>query len=79
MEDKDTVIIGSALANNLNLPVGGKIKIISPETNDTIIGSIPRIKTYQVGGIFESGMYEYDSTTIFMPLSQAQLHFKFRD
>jgi len=79
LTDKNTIIIGSALANNLNLQVGEKLKLISPETNDTIIGSIPRIKTYNVGGIFESGMYEYDTTTIFMPIEAAQVHFRYKE
>ena len=77
--DKNTIIIGSGLANNLNLQVGEKVKLISPETNDTIIGTIPRIKTYEVVGIFESGMYEYDTTTIFMPIEAAQIHFRYKE
>ena len=77
--DKNTIIIGSGLANNLNLQVGDKVKLISPETNDTIIGTIPRIKTYEVVGIFESGMYEYDTTTIFMPIEAAQIHFRYKE
>ena len=78
IQNKNSIIIGSNLANSLNIIVGDKIKIISPETNETIIGSIPRIKTYDVAAIFESGMYEYDSTTIFMPMKAAQIHFRLK-
>ncbi len=67
LQDKNAIIIGITLANNLNLDIGDQVKILSPESNSTIIGSIPRIKTYNIVGIFESGMHEYDSTTIFMP------------
>lgn len=77
--DKNAILMGSTLASNLGLNVGDNVKIVSPESNNTIIGSIPRIKTYKVAGIFESGMYEYDSTTLFMPLESAQIHFKFRE
>lgn len=77
LANKNSVIIGSAVAQNLNLQVGDPIKIISAETNETIIGAIPRIKTYQVVGVFDSGMYEYDSTTIFMNFVMAQIHFRF--
>lgn len=76
ISQKNSVIIGSILAQNLGLKVNDPIKIISAQTNDTMIGSIPRIKTYQVAGIFDSGMYEYDSTTIFMNFNMAQIHFK---
>lgn len=75
--DRGSVLVGSTIAQNLHLQVGDSIKIISAQTNETIIGSIPRIKTYKVGGIFESGMYEYDSTTVFMNFDMAQIHFRF--
>lgn len=75
--DRNSVIIGSAVAQNMNLKVGDQIKIISAETSQTILGSIPRIKTYEVGGVFDSGMYEYDSTTVFMNFEMAQTHFRF--
>lgn len=78
-QKEDGVIIGLSLADNLNIQDGDKIKLISSETNSTILGSIPRIKTYTVIGFFESGMNEYDSTTIFMPMKMAQLHFRYKD
>ena len=77
--NKNAILIGVTLANNLNVEVGDKVKLVSPESNNTIIGAIPRVKTYDVVGVFESGMYEYDSTTIFMPLPAAQLHFRFKN
>ena len=77
INQKNSVIIGSILAQNLGLKINDPIKIISAETNETIIGSIPRIKTYMVAGIFDSGMYEYDSTTIFMNFEMAQIHFRY--
>ena len=77
LSNKNSVLIGSAVAQNMNLKVGDPIKIISAETNETIIGAIPRIKTYNVAGVFESGMYEYDSSTIFMNFEMAQIHFRF--
>jgi lipoprotein-releasing system permease protein len=63
----------------MNLRSGDKIKIISAETNETIIGAIPRIKTYEIGGIFSSGLYEYDSSTIFMNYEMAQIHFRHKN
>lgn len=75
--NRNSVIIGSAIAQNMNLRIGDPIKIISAETSETIIGSIPRIKTYKVGGVFDSGLYEYDSTTVFMNFDMAQIHFRF--
>ena len=77
LADKNSIIIGSGVAQNMNLKVGDALKLISAETSETIIGTIPRIKTYKIAGVFESGMYEYDSTTIFMNFDMAQIHFRF--
>ncbi len=75
LEQKDHVLIGFNIANSMGLNPGDQIKIISAQVNNSILGSIPRVKTYRVAGIFESGMYEYDSTTIFMNFDMAQKHF----
>lgn len=79
LDDKNSVIVGSTVAKNMNLHIGDDIKIISAETSNTIVGAIPRLKTYKVGGVFESGMYEYDSTTVFANFDMTQIHFRFRD
>ncbi len=76
LKKKDRVLIGYNIASSMGLEVGDKIKIISAQMNSSILGSIPRIKTYKVGGIFESGMHEYDSTTIFMNFDMAKTHFR---
>jgi lipoprotein-releasing system permease protein len=77
INNKNSVLIGSAVAQNMNLKIGDSLKIISAQTNQTFIGAVPRIKTYKVAGVFDSGMYEYDSTTIFMNFAMAQTHFRF--
>lgn len=76
---KDSVIVGSAVALSMGLRVGDDLKVISAETNKTIIGAIPRVKTYKVGGVFDSGLYEYDSTTVFMNFDMAQKHFRYKN
>lgn len=79
INQKDYVAIGSSMAQALNLRSEDKFKIISAETSNTIIGAIPRIKTYKVGAVFSSGLYEYDSTTVFMNYQMAQIHFRQRN
>ena len=73
---EDVVIIGSRMAESLGVSVGDQITLISPQSTATLIGLIPRIKAYDVVGIFEVGMSEYDSGFVFMPLEAAQLYFK---
>lgn len=69
------VIIGSKLARTLGVRVGESITLLSPKGTATILGTIPKHKAYRVVGIFEVGMYEYDSSTIFMPLEAGQLFY----
>jgi lipoprotein-releasing system permease protein len=75
----DDVLIGTRMAMKLGLRVGDDITLISPQGNPTPFGTVPRIKAYHVAGTFEIGMYEYDSSYIFMPLAAAQSFFKTGD
>ena len=74
-DNGDKVIVGKSLAHILSLHIGEEIKIISPQINSSIVGSVPKMKTYTVGDIFESGLYEYDSVLIFLPFGLAQRQF----
>ncbi|HEX3754802.1 MAG TPA: lipoprotein-releasing ABC transporter permease subunit [Rhizomicrobium sp.] len=71
----EDVVIGAGLAMKLGLHVGSPITLIAPQGNVTPFGTTPRIKTYAVGGTFRIGMTQYDTSFIFMPLSEAQLYF----
>ena len=63
---KNHILIGDSLANEMNVVVGDKIKIAIPKTDKTILGNIPRFKTLEVVGIFDLGLYEYDSNLVFL-------------
>ncbi len=66
---KSEILIGDSLASEMNLNVGDKVKIAIPKTDKTILGNIPRFKTLEVVGIFDLGLYEYDSNLIFLSSS----------
>ncbi len=66
------IIIGNRMASKMGVKEGQKINLISPEGNVTAFGTMPRMKSYEVVGTFDTGMYEYDANIIFMPLSEAQ-------
>jgi lipoprotein-releasing system permease protein len=70
--DGNSVAIGSRLAELLGLRVGSSITIISPQGRTTAFGTVPRIVDYQVGAIFEVGLYDYDKAYVVMPLQEAQ-------
>jgi len=66
------IILGKNLAQELHVSVGDKVRLISSSGPLTPMGVIPRIKTCKVTGIFESGMYEYDSSLAYMTLTDVQ-------
>jgi lipoprotein-releasing system permease protein len=68
------IILGKELAMILGVFRGDNIKVISPFGTMTPGGMVPRSKEFTVVGIFDSGMYEYDSTLSYISLDNAQ-HF----
>ena len=65
-DNLNAIIIGDSLAIKLKVNIGDKIKIAIPKTDKTILGNIPRFKTLEIKGIFDLGLYEYDSNLIFL-------------
>ena len=70
------IAIGARLAERIGAGPGDKVLMISPSSSTTAVGSIPRMKTFEIVAIFKVGMYEYDNTFAYLPLANAQLFFK---
>jgi lipoprotein-releasing system permease protein len=75
----DGILLGTRLAAQLGVGVGSNVTLVSPTGNTTVMGTVPRMKTYRVAGLFEVGMYEYDNGFIYMPLEAAQRFFRVPD
>ncbi|MDC0625588.1 lipoprotein-releasing ABC transporter permease subunit [Alphaproteobacteria bacterium] len=73
------IIVGDALAKELSLQIGDKLKLAIPKTDKSLLGDIPRFKTLTVSGIFDFGMYEYDVGLVFISLELAQRLLLFED
>ena len=73
----DGIIIGRALASNLGIGLGNRVNVISPFGSVlTPFGLGPRMRSFTVAGIFELGMYEYDSTLAYVTIPTAQQFFR---
>ena len=75
----DGVLLGSRLARKLGVGIGDRVTLLSAQATVTPLGQVPRSKAYRVAGTFEVGMFEYDSSFIFMPLDSAQVFFRLGD
>jgi lipoprotein-releasing system permease protein len=73
------IILGLQLARDLRVRLGDKVRLISPSGPLTPMGIVPKIKTCRVVGIFESGMYEYDSSLAYMSIPAVQAFLEYGD
>jgi lipoprotein-releasing system permease protein len=73
------IAIGTRMASSLGVTIGSKVTLVAPNGIVTPMGVTPRMKAYTVVAIFEIGMAEYDSTFVFMPLTEAQIFFNETD
>ncbi len=73
------IILGNELARSLGAFPGDVIGLVSPAARMTPLGIIPNLQLVQVVGMFESGMYEYDSSLAFISLTTAQKIFRLKD
>jgi lipoprotein-releasing system permease protein len=76
---KFRVILGSALATELNVKLGQSVILMTPEGSATPAGFVPRQRRFTVAGIFESGMYEYDRGLALTHMSDAAKMYRLGD
>jgi len=72
------VLIGAELARQLGVVSGSVVNLVSPLATSGPSGLVPRIKRFVLAGVFESGMYDYDTTLAYVALPDAQRFFDLR-
>src|SRR3990172_8441287 len=73
------IVLGAELARALAAIVGDKVTLIAPQGQVTPAGIMPRLKQFRVVGIFEVGMFEYDSGLALVDLQDAQKLYRMAD
>ena len=73
------IVLGSELARALAVIAGDKLTLIAPQGQVTPAGIVPRLKQFRVVGIFEIGMFEYDSGLALIHLEDAQKLYRMED
>ncbi|MFW2439859.1 MAG: lipoprotein-releasing ABC transporter permease subunit [Arenicellales bacterium] len=66
------IVLGQELAWSLGVWVGDKVTLMAPQASVTAAGILPRMKRFTVAGVFEAGMYEYDSGLVMIHIADAQ-------
>lgn len=70
------IILGVEAARKLGLLTGDEVTVIAPVFKVSAAGTVPKVATFIVVGIFEAGMYEYDATFAYVSLDTAQRLFE---
>jgi lipoprotein-releasing system permease protein len=74
--EKPGIILGKELALRLGVFVGDTVNVVSPPAGSiSAIGMVPKIRTFALVALFQSGMYEYDSSLAYIDLAEAQKFF----
>lgn len=66
------VIMGKELARSVGLFLGQEVTLVSPQGKLTPLGRVPNSRRFRVTGIFDSGMYDYDASMLYVSLKEAQ-------
>ncbi len=70
--DPPGIILGSQLSKQIGAAPGDTVTLVSPIGKLTPLGRVPSEGQFKVKALFESGMYEYDSSMVYLSLPDAQ-------
>ncbi|MFQ5816728.1 MAG: FtsX-like permease family protein [Terriglobia bacterium] len=73
------LLVGRELANRLGLRVGDPVLVTSPQGHLTPFGLVPKYRSFELVGIFESGFYDFDAGWVYTSLAAAQQLFGLGD
>jgi lipoprotein-releasing system permease protein len=69
---RDGLLLGRELALRIGAQVGDVVRVITASSTLGPTGLLPKRKTFEVAGIFNTGLYEFDSATALVAIGVAQ-------
>ena len=66
------IILGDRIASTLGVSPGEDVNLLSPSGEKSAAGFSPEIQKFRVVGVFETGMYQYDSSLVYTSIPAAQ-------
>lgn len=78
-KNHDEIVLGETLAKKIGISVGDSVVLITPKSDSTGFGFVPRKKTFKVVACFNCGMHEYDSSVSFINIKMAKNLFKLHE
>ncbi|MEY3015506.1 MAG: hypothetical protein RIT45_4241 [Pseudomonadota bacterium] len=69
------ILLGVELARSLQVDLGDRVEVITPDADIGPTGLRPRLRTFRVAGVFETGLYEADSKVAYIDVAEASRYF----
>jgi len=69
------IVIGEDLAHKFGMSIGDTLTMVNPVGEETAMGMVPKLRKFQLVGIFDAGMYEYNTGFVYISLPEAQKFF----
>jgi lipoprotein-releasing system permease protein len=69
------IIIGEDLARKFGMSIGDTLTMVNPIGEETAMGMVPKLRKFQLVGIFDAGMYDYNTGFVYVSLPEAQKFF----
>jgi lipoprotein-releasing system permease protein len=73
------IVLGRYLADKLGVGLGDRVQILSPTGLSPLISKIPHLRTFQVSGYFETGLFEFDDVFAYISIKEAQRLFEMKN
>jgi len=69
------IVIGEDLARKFGAIIGDTLTMVNPLGEETSIGIVPKMKKFELVGIFDAGMYDYNTGFVYISIPAAQKFF----
>lgn len=69
------IIIGEDLARKLGISIGDTVTMVNPLGEETAMGIVPKMRKFELVGLFDAGMYDYNTGFVYISLPEAQKYF----
>jgi lipoprotein-releasing system permease protein len=69
------IVIGEDLAHKFGVAIGDTITMVNPIGEETAMGMVPKMRKFELVGIFDAGMYDYNTGFAYLSLPEAQKFF----
>ena len=69
------IIIGEDLARKLGISIGDAVTMVNPLGEETAMGIVPKMRKFELVGLFDAGMYDYNTGFVYIALPEAQKYF----